>query len=137
MTPKQRYKRTAKGRAAASRYKKALHARGAAERAAKKAAKRASLHARRLAAKRKWKLANPGIVNAHCAARFAAKMRAVPAWADREAIKRIYVAARELKMHVDHIVPLRSPVVCGLHVENNMQLLPPAENIRKGNRILL
>ena len=135
MTPKQTYKRTAKGRAAASRYKKALHARGAAERAAKKAAKRASLRARRLAAKRKWKLANPGAVNADTAARFAAKMRALPSWADREAIKRVYVAARERSMHVDHIVPLRSSIVCGLHVEHNLQLLPPGENIRKSNRL--
>lgn len=134
---KKAYKKSAKGRAASSRYKKALHARGAVERAIKKAAKRASVAARRLAARRKWKLANPGIVNAHTAARFAAKMRAVPAWADRDEIQRIYVAARASGMHVDHIVPLRSPIVCGLHVQDNLQLLPPVENIRKGNRLMV
>ena len=30
-------------------------------------------------------------------------------------------------------MPLNHPLVCGLHVQNNLQLLPLAENIRKGN----
>lgn len=75
------------------------------------------------------------MVNAHTAARFAAKLRAAPVWADKARIKRIYAEARARGMHVDHIIPLRSPIVCGLHVENNLQLLPPLENIRKGNRL--
>lgn len=39
-----------------------------------------------------------------------------------------------VKHHVDHIVPIKSPIVCGLHCEANLQILPEAENIRKGNR---
>lgn len=60
--------------------------------------------------------------------------RAVPAWADRNAIMAIYREARALGVHVDHVVPIKSPLVCGLHWEGNLQLLPAIDNIRKGNR---
>lgn len=39
-----------------------------------------------------------------------------------------------INWHVDHIVPLRSKVVCGLHSEYNIAVIPAAENIAKGNR---
>lgn len=74
-------------------------------------------------------------------ARRALKLKASPAWANPAAIQGIYGAARTLQTifgtpyHVDHIVPLQGPTVCGLHVENNLQILPAADNIKKGNRV--
>lgn len=78
----------------------------------------------------------------HCAEvalRRARKYRATPKWANPFFIGEIYhLAALRTKMlgfpwHVDHIVPLRSPLVCGLHVENNLQVIPAADNYAKRN----
>ena len=72
--------------------------------------------------------------------RYAAKIKATPAWADVEAIKLIYEkahAARSLigeSYDVDHIVPLKGTRVCGLHVEYNLQIIPTNSNRSKGNR---
>lgn len=46
---------------------------------------------------------------------------------------RLYRSAG-LDCQVDHIVPLRSRVVCGLHVQDNLQIILTTENRAKGNR---
>jgi hypothetical protein len=72
--------------------------------------------------------------------RKAAKMFAIAPWADHEKIKALYKKAVELtrktgvKHHVDHVYPLQSKYLCGLHVETNLQILTAKENIKKGNR---
>lgn len=81
-----------------------------------------------------WVKRNPAYSAARTAQRLAVKIKATPAWADRAAIQVVYEKAAEFGMWVDHIVPLVSELVCGLHCEANLQLLTPAENIRKGNR---
>ena len=65
----------------------------------------------------------------------AAKILATPKWANMKEVRRIY-ACRPIGRHVDHIVPLVSPVVCGLHWEGNLQYLPARENLVKKNRML-
>jgi hypothetical protein len=35
---------------------------------------------------------------------------------------------------IDHVVPLRSKIVCGLHAETNIRVIPAFENRSKGNR---
>jgi hypothetical protein len=55
-------------------------------------------------------------------------------WSERKAIRLVYKKARQYGLHVDHIVPLKSDVVCGLHVWANLQLLAQSENSTKGNR---
>lgn len=81
-----------------------------------------------------YAMENSGVINAKTAKRRAVKLRATPAWADIVYIKSIYEKAAEAGMHVDHIIPLQGELVCGLHVERNLQLLTPTENISKSNR---
>ena len=59
---------------------------------------------------------------------------ATPKWANLEKIKLIY-KLRPKDYHVDHIIPLQSKYVCGLHVENNLQYLLAKDNWSKGNII--
>jgi hypothetical protein len=61
-------------------------------------------------------------------------MDRVPPWADIGKIKEVYKLARQLGMTVDHVIPLRGKYVSGLHVHNNLQLLPAAVNFSKGNK---
>lgn len=65
--------------------------------------------------------------------------KSAPPWADKKAIRAVYIKARQLtvetgiKHEVDHIIPSTHELVCGLHVENNLQILTESENIRKSN----
>jgi len=93
---------------------------------------------------RKWAKDNAGKMLQTNAARRAAKHRAIPIWAKEEfdsfVVKEMYdLAVRRtistgVKHHVDHIVPLRSDVVCGLHCAANLRVITETENFSKGNR---
>ena len=48
-------------------------------------------------------------------------------------IENIYALCPK-NLTVDHIIPLKHPLVCGLHVEGNLQLLTLSENARKSNK---
>lgn len=69
------------------------------------------------------------------------KRQAMPVWANQFYIEEAYDLAHRrtratgFKWHVDHIVPLRGNGVCGLHVEHNLQVIPEAANLSKGNRL--
>lgn len=66
--------------------------------------------------------------------RHAKKRMAIPAWADTGRISEVYRRAAALGFEVDHVVPLCSPLVCGLHVWENLQVLDRPLNLSKGNR---
>lgn len=78
--------------------------------------------------------------NAKCGRRRAAKMQATVAWGCKPVIDAIYAESQRVSLttglihHVDHIVPLTSKRVCGLHNEFNLQVLPGPDNLRKHNR---
>lgn len=86
------------------------------------------------AIKRRWKAANLDAVAADQARRRAMELRAMPPWVDRALVDAVYSEAKAEGLSVDHIVPLRSKIVCGLHVPANLRLMPLRENIAKGNR---
>ena len=58
-----------------------------------------------------------------------------PPWANLDKIKDIYLNRPE-GYHVDHIIPLNNPIVCGLHVEWNLQYLSAKDNCSKGNKLI-
>lgn len=68
------------------------------------------------------------------ASRRASKLNATPLWSQTDKIKEFY-RNRPNGFHVDHIVPLQSNIVCGLHVLENLQYLSASENLKKGNRL--
>lgn len=88
---------------------------------------------------RDWQVANPG---KHCeiqVRRYASIKSSVPVWADASEIEKIYRTAAAMRksgvdVHVDHIVPLRSKLVCGLHVPANLQIIDRIANLIKNNR---
>ena len=73
--------------------------------------------------------------NANNAKRRAAKLQATPSWADLDAIRKIYEECPK-GHHVDHIYPLISDWVCGLHVVENLKPIPEKDNMTKGNRYI-
>lgn len=90
-----------------------------------------------------WKHANPEIVTADIRNRRRKHRDATPAWLtleQRGAMRDLYLMAMRMTKTtgapyvVDHIVPLRNPSVCGLHVPWNLQVLTREENLKKSNK---
>lgn len=65
---------------------------------------------------------------------------ATPSWSEKFFILEAYRLARlrttvtGIKWSVDHIVPLQSSIVCGLHCHTNIRVVPAVINSSKGNR---
>lgn len=73
------------------------------------------------------------------AQRRAKKLQAMPKWADTKAIRQIYAECQRItretgiKHEVDHIVPLNGVKVKGLHVAENLRVIPAKLNRKKSN----
>lgn len=98
---------------------------------------------KRAALGRAWRQTNAALVNTY-SARYRAlrldRMRLCDAdlleLVELEAfdLARRREAATGIKWEVDHAIPLQSPIVCGLHNERNLQVIPRSENRAKSNR---
>lgn len=96
---------------------------------------------KRLAKKKEYRSLNPERGAEHVRARQTRKLMAMPSWADRKQIMEIYMECRRISKssgiehHVDHFYPLKSNLVCGLHNQFNLRIIPAAENQAKGNKL--
>lgn len=101
---------------------------------------RATHPEKRKAAVRNWAEANKAKLAARAGNRRAIKLRASVAWANVEKMDAFYKEAKRLSREtgvehqVDHIIPLVSPHVCGLHVEHNFQVITARANQAKSNK---
>ncbi len=94
--------------------------------------------------KKKWREINRGLVAMYASNRRARKLQATPTWASDEFeeffIEEIYRLAKArtemtgIEHAVDHIVPLKSDLVCGLHCKDNLRVITKSENSIKSNK---
>jgi 5-methylcytosine-specific restriction endonuclease McrA len=93
----------------------------------------------------KYKQANPELYKALTSVRKRRHRNATPKWITSEqklAMRALYLQAQELtritgeRYVVDHIVPLISDEVCGLHVPWNLRVITQEENLKKSNKLL-
>ena len=95
--------------------------------------------------RKSWKLNNQDQVLADNKLRRRKHREATPPWITRKQkseIRQLYQIAITMsrttgeRYVVDHIVPLRSEVVCGLHVPWNLRVITQEENLKKSNKVL-
>jgi hypothetical protein len=94
---------------------------------------------------KKYEATDKGYLNKYntVAKRRAAKMQRIPKWITKDdlwLIKEAYeLASLRTKMfgfkwHVDHIIPLQGKKVSGLHMIENLQVIPEKHNLSKHNK---
>jgi 5-methylcytosine-specific restriction endonuclease McrA len=92
-----------------------------------------------------WKRNNLLQIRADTKARRRKHRQATPRWLSRKQkseIRQLYQIAITMtkttgeQYVVDHIVPLRSELVCGLHVPWNLRVITQEENLRKSNQLV-
>ncbi len=100
-----------------------------------------------LDAQKKWQSKNKGLLNYHGATTHLKKHKTrsgcIPKWLTKKHkndMINIYQKASDIqaktgiKMHVDHIIPIHGINICGLHVPENLQIIPRYENLKKSNK---
>jgi hypothetical protein len=88
---------------------------------------------------RSWREKNRERVAGYSHKRREIERRATPTWANMPLIEKAYEDAKLISEKsgvphcVDHIVPLQSDLVCGLHCEQNLQIITISANASKSN----
>ena len=94
--------------------------------------------------KEKYKHSNPDLYKALVSFRRKRNQIATPKWlsqTQKKEIRDLYLIAQStttitgVRYVVDHIIPLISDVVCGLHVPWNLQVMTQEENLKKSNKL--
>jgi hypothetical protein len=76
-------------------------------------------------------------------ARRATQLQRTPKWADLKEIKKFYDEMHRLtretglQYHVDHILPLQGKIVSGLHIAENLRVIPEFDNLSKGSKFMI
>lgn len=95
--------------------------------------------------KDKYKFANPDLYRELTSLRRKRHKNATPPWITHQQkmqIRELYRHARQLtkatgeRYVVDHIIPLISEEVCGLHVPWNLRVITQDENLKKSNKLV-
>lgn len=95
---------------------------------------------------KRYQLDNLDKFRSYNAKRRAAKNNALPVWfgefdelveTEAASLAKLRQEATGLEWHVDHMIPLRAKLACGLHCWRNLQVIPRALNQKKKNRMLL
>lgn len=88
---------------------------------------------------RVWRSRYPEKKNAYDSWRRALIVQRTPLWSDSKKIQILFREASRIqsetgiRMSVDHVIPLKGEAVSGLHVFENLRVLPLIENTRKTN----
>lgn len=97
---------------------------------------------KRLAANKEWYSAHPGYASAAARRREFTLIQRTPQWVDEEhawliqeayALMKLRTEVTGIQWHVDHKVPLRGKRVSGLHVIENLRVIPAKLNLTKNN----
>lgn len=94
--------------------------------------------------KNKYREQNPELYKAITSVRKRRHREATPRWITKEqklSMRQLYLQAQQMtkitgeRYVVDHIIPLISNDVCGLHVPWNLRVITQEENLKKSNKI--
>ncbi len=84
----------------------------------------------------KYLAANPHLDRANVGKRRASRLNATPLWVEKSAIEWLYLdsVTNPAPHNVDHVIPLRGAIVCGLHCLDNLEVIPAHDNFTKSNK---